>query len=73
MGFKIGILLNCSEITYREKRGSLQASRERFKACIEYFDEENQRIADLITYRTLKSNYRSPSSGAKGQKTNSYS
>lgn len=38
-----------------------------------YFDEENQRPADLITFTTLKSNYRSPSSGAKGQKTDSYS
>ena len=38
-----------------------------------YFDEDNQRIPDLITCRTLKSNYSSPSSGAKGQKTNSYS
>lgn len=36
--------------------------------CIMYFDEENQSIADLITCRTLKSNYRSPSSEPKARK-----
>lgn len=68
MGLKIDVLLNCSEIAQREEHESLKAKRESFKMCIMYFDEENQRIADLITCRTLKSNYRSPSSGAEGQK-----
>jgi hypothetical protein len=57
----------------KKKTKGLKASRGRFKTCVICSDERNPRIGDSITHRMLKSDYKSPSSGDKGHKTNFYS